>query len=401
MGLVQGFMEVTGMRDRLKFTISTIALALSSSVALAQEDETGFFAKADTTLAHDDNIYRVTDDLAQSDTYLSVAPELKLIGGFGKQRFELSYTGNYAKFADATDANFSDHDFKGKIKLDHTVKFNTRFEVGYQKEHEEPGAINRIQLNLAEYNKYEQKFWLAGIEYGQASAIGQISFNYRKTDKDYKNNNLDYLDFNSEQYTGRFTYRVAPKTRIYLEAAVTDFDYSTTQFAELDNRYKRYRAGVSWDFTNKLSGDFNIGYQDKNYLQESLRDISGLAYDGNVEWSVNSYTSVSVGARRESIDSSLEDTGGFLRNTVVLSASHDITELLSINLNTGYSVDELVFSSSREDERLSFNIGLDYEVFRYLKLGIFYSYEERDSTDPLADYKSNLVGINFTVSLDD
>ena len=138
------------MRNRSIFTISTIALALCSSMALAQEDETGFFAKADTTLAHDDNIYRVTDDLAQSDTYLSIAPELKFIGGFGKQRFEFSYTGDYSKFADASDADYTDHDVRAKIRLDHTLKLSTQFEAGYQKEHEEPGYINRIQLNITE-----------------------------------------------------------------------------------------------------------------------------------------------------------------------------------------------------------------------------------------------------------
>ena len=151
-------MEVTRMRNRTKFTLSTIALALCSSVAIAQEDETGFFAKADTTLAHDDNIYRVTDDLAQSDTYLSVAPELKLIGGIGKQRFELSYKGDYSKFSNLNDADYTDHDIRTKINFEHTIRLSSKFEAGYQKEHEDPGVIDRIQLNITEYNKYNQHY---------------------------------------------------------------------------------------------------------------------------------------------------------------------------------------------------------------------------------------------------
>ena len=116
------------MRNRTKFTFSTTALALCSSMALAQEDDTGFFAEINSTIAHDDNIYRVTDDLALTDTYLSVAPDLKLIGGFGKQRFELSYKGDYTKFADTSDADYTDHDIRAKIHFDHSLRFTSKFE---------------------------------------------------------------------------------------------------------------------------------------------------------------------------------------------------------------------------------------------------------------------------------
>ena len=389
------------MRNRSIFTISTIALALCSSMALAQEDETGFFAKADTTLAHDDNIYRVTDDLAQSDTYLSIAPELKLIGGFGKQRFELAYKGDYAKFADASDADYTDHDVRAKINFDHTLRFTSKFEAGYQKEHEDPGAIDRIQLNISEYNKFNQSYLLAGAAYGQESAIGRVALDYRRTDKDYSNNSLDFLDFVADQYTGRFTYRVAPKTRLYVEAVYTDYNYELINGFELDNTYKRYRAGFKWDFTNKLSGDINVGYQDRDYKLETLRDIDGLAYNGEVTWSVNTFTKIGMIARRESIDSSLEQTGGFLRTIYGASISHELTELLKLNADVGYGTDELVFSSAREDERFASQVTLEYSILRNITLGLSYTYEKRDSTNLLAEYKANIIGINVVFSLDD
>lgn len=394
-------MEVTRMRNRTKFTLSIIALALCSSVAIAQEDETGFFAKADTTIAHDDNIYRVTDDLAQSDTYLSVAPELKLIGGFGKQRFELNYTGDYSRFADNSDANFSDHDIRGNINLDHTIRFSSRFEAGYQKEHEEPGSINRIQLDITEYNKYEQRFFLAGLAYGQESSIGRISLNYRQTSKDYLNNDIDFLDYDSEQFTTRFTYRIAPKTKIYLEAMLSNFDYKPAESFELDNTFKRYRAGLTWDFTNKLTGDINIGFQDRDYDLDTIRDIDGLAYNGEITWSINSYTRIDIAAKRESVDSTLEEAGGFLRTSYSLSLKHSFTELLTFKADAGYATDELVFSSAREDNRYAYKVALEYDLLRYMKVGTFFSHEERDSTNLLAEYKANIIGLNVTISLDD
>ena len=388
------------MRNRSIYTISTIALALCSSMALAQEDETGFFAKADTTLAHDDNIYRVTSDLAQSDTFLSIAPELKLIGGFGKQRFELAYNGDYAKFADASDADYTDHDVRAKLNFEHTLRLSSKFEAGFQKEHEDPGTINRIQLNISEYNKYDQNFILAGLAYGQESAIGRFAVDYRRTEKDYTNNDLDFLDFVSDRYAARFTYRVAPKTRIYIESLITEYDYETINEFELDNTYKRYRAGLTWDFTNKLTGDLNIGYQDRDYELETLRDIDGLAYNGEITWSINTYTKLGFLAKRESIDSSLEQTGGFLRTTYGVSLKHEFSELLKIKADAGFGTDELVFSTAREDERFALRTALEYSVLRNLTIGLNYTYDQRESTDALAEYQANIIGLNVLVSMD-
>lgn len=394
-------MEVTGMRNRTKFTLSIIALALCTTSAIAQEDDTGFFAKADTTIAHDDNIFRVTNDIAQSDTYLSVAPELKLIGGFGKQRFELSYNGEYAKFADASDADYTDHNVRATINFEHTRRFSTNFEAGYQSEHEEPGSFNRIQLNITEFNKFNRLYLEAGAAFGQESAIGRFAIDYRRTEKNYTNNSLDFLDFVSNQYTARFTYRVAPKTRVYIESIFNDYDYDLVNGFELDNTYKRYRAGLTWDFTNKLTGDINVGYQDRDYELESLRDIDGLAYNGELTWSINTFTKLSLLAQRESIDSSLEQTGGFLRTTYGVSFSHELTELLKIIAEAGYGTDELVFSSAREDDRLTGQVSLEYALLRNVTVGLSYAYEERDSTDLLADYKANIVGLNVVFSLDE
>ena len=394
-------MEVTGMRNRSIFTISTIALALCSSMALAQEDETGFFAKADTTLAHDDNIYRVTDDLAQSDTFLSIAPELKLIGGFGKQRFELAYNGDYAKFADASGADYTDHDIRAKINFDHTLRFTSKFEAGYQKEHEEPGSINRIQLDITEYNKFTQNFVLAGLAYGAEEAIGRLSLNYRRTEKDYSTNDLDFLDYISNQYTGRFTYKIMGNTKLYFEAMVAELDYTPTSNFVLDNTYKRYRAGATWDFSSKLTGDVNIGYQDRDYDLDTIRDIEGIAFDGEITWKLNTYSSIVAIAKRESIDSSLEEAGGFLRTSYGLSISHKLTERLKLEADVGYSKDELVFSANRDDSRNAYELSLGYEVLQNVTIAALYSYEERDSTLAVADYKANIFALNVIVSLED
>ena len=388
------------MRNVNKLVLSALCAAISSNNLYAQETETGFFTDVETSLLHDDNIYRVTDELAQADNFISITPKLQFIGAIGKQRFDVTYSGDYAKFNDANDADFADHDLRGKIELEHTIRFGTSLEAGYQKEHEEPGSINRIQLNLSEYNKFDQNFVLARAYYGQESSIGRIELSYRKANKDYLNNGLDFLDSDLNQVTATFTYRVAPKTKIYIDALLADLDYEPGTNFELDNKFKRYRAGVTWNFTNKLTGDVNIGYQDRNYEQETLRDIDGLAYNGEVIWAINSYTSLAVEANRESIDSSIEQAGGFLRTSYSANLEHKLTSLLTLTVDVGYSTDELVFNTARQDDRSAYKVELDYEFMSNLSVGASYQFEKRESTVSTAEYKANIVALNLKYSLD-
>lgn len=389
------------MRNEAKFALSTLTLALVSQAVMAQEDTTGFSAEAKASIVHDDNIYRVTDELAQSDNYLSLAPKVELLGGYGKQRYEITYNGEYAKFSDAEEADYYDHDIRGEVNLEHTIRFSTRFGAGYESEHEDPGSINRIQLDITEYNQYNQNFLLAGFSYGRTDSIGVFTLNYRRTDKDYTNNDLDYLDSLTNQFTGRFTYRIAPKTKVYAEVVYSDLDYEPAATFELDNTFKRYQVGVNWDFTNKLTGDIRVGYQDRDYDAENIRDIDGLAYYGEISWAINTYTKLAVEARRASVDSSLEEAGGYLRTTYAVSLDHQLTERLKLTADAGYAKDELVFSASREDKRYAYEFGMEYSVLRNVIVGASYTYEERDSTDLLAIYKANVVGLNVKVALDD
>lgn len=381
--------------------LSTMTVAVLSFNASSQTNETGIFIRVDSNLSHDDNVYRVYDSLVQSDTFISVAPELKLVGGIGKQRFQVTYKGDYSKYADLSDADFADHDFRGKIYLDHTLRLNSSFEAGYLKEHENAGSIDRVQLNISEFNKYTLNFFGAGIAYGQESATGRLELSYRRTDQDYTNNNLDYLDSVSDRLSVRFTYRVGPKTKLYAEASTNDIDYTLSGALELDNSYRLYRAGLSWDFTNKLSGDINIGYQDRDYDQPLLRDINGIAYYGKVNWYINTYTSVELNASRESIDSSIENAGGFIRTSFGTNVKHELTELLSFTGTAGYSKDQLIFSSNREDERLAYQVGIEYSILRNLALSGTYTYQKRNSTVETADFKANTIGLSITYLMED
>lgn len=369
---------------------------LNFQVHAQEDDETGIFVTAETSLTYDDNIFRVIDSLKESDYSLNINPTVSAIGELKKHRFQVGYIGDYTKYSDISSADFSDHEIFARADFSHSTRLNTSLAISYQKEHEEPGGLNRIQLDIDEYNKYDQRYITAAVTYGSLDSIGKIDFSYDNVERDYKNNGLSYLSNNSQQFQGQFTYRIGNHTNVYLSAALTELDYDSSSFVELDNTYKRYQAGVNWDFTDKVSGNIYVGYQERNYDEEQLRDIDGLAYKGNITWMLNTYTHITFNATRESIDSSIQEAGGFLRTSYGAGLSHEITERLKFVTGYDYSNDELVYSSNRVDKRSFYNVGLEYSLLSSLDVAAKYQFEERDSSEELANYKANIIVVSAT-----
>ncbi len=387
-------------RDRfLLITLITLYAGLPYS-ANAATDEIGFNASSDIAIIKDNNIYRVVESLAQSDKYLRVSPEINLSSAYGKHRFSLIYNGDYAKFSSYDEANFDDHEIEATAILDHSQKLNSFYTAKYTSDHEEPGSLNRVQLGLTEYNKFDQKIFLAGLSYGTDESIGKITGNYQLSNKEYQEIELNYLNFDSQRLLLRFDYRLAAKTRAYISSIYSDYDYYPSPY-ELDNKFLQLKAGIIWDISNKLTGDINLGYQERNYRLEQLRDISGLAYDGNIEWAISSYTLFTVGATRQSIDSSIEQSGGFLRTSYSFSLSHEINKRFKIKADFGTAKDNLVSFQDREDKRDAYNLKLIYEFNQYLNVEPYFLFESRKSTEELAEFEAKVIGINLQFLLED
>ena len=385
-------MDVKAKR-RKSVGIFTLGLLLSTGESLAITDRLNVDVKA--SAIHVDNIFRVIDDLKVSDNYLQLVPNINYSFGTTKQNLYLEYKGDLAKFSEIESADFNDQALKVVLTNSHTSRFESNFEVYYEKEHENPASFNRIDLELKEFNKYKRKYLSAGISYGQKNSIGRLLINIQRVGKEYKKPELNYLNYNSDQISSRFNYRFSPKTLIYIKGMLMDFDYESVNIQDLDNQYQRYELGGEWDITEKVNIDAGAGYQIRNYDSENIRDIDGLAYNAKVEWKINTYTKLLLTANREALDSSLEESSGLLRTSIQSQLDHDITERTKLNIGFGYMKDDIASVQNRKDERKIVNLEFRYELARNLATSIEYVFEERISSELIAEFKSNTVGINL------
>jgi hypothetical protein len=389
------------MKNSNKKTILATIIAASITSVQINAQEAGFSAEVDSRLSYEDNILRAADANAVSDTSLVVAPELTLAGIIGKQRFTVKYKGEYANYFDNSDVNYTDHDIRIGADFDHSNRFTSSFDVQYKDKHEDVGDLNTIFTNLTEFNQFTQTQINGQVAYGRQDSFGQLVLRLGKTDREYDNNNQEFRSFDSDLISLAFYYRIAPRTRLLAEVNYQDYSYNPDAgFLDLDNKYKRYLVGVEWVLTNQLEGTVKVGYQDRNYRLDRLTDIDGLSYEANVDWKPNTFTTIGIVAKRESIDSSLEGVGGSLRTTYGLNVKHGFTELTKLEAGLGYSKDELVFGGNRQDTRNFAKLGVLHELLTWVELGANVSYEDRSSTQELADYEVTSVNITAKISFD-
>ena len=350
----------------------------------------------------DNNVYRTVDELSISDKAWLFKPNYQRYIYFGKSHIDFNYESEISKYNENDQLNYDDHNLNFKLLIDSSLRLNTIIEAGYIKEHEDPGAIDRIQYSLDSFNRYDRKDLRITTIYGRDDARGKITASYRTAEINYKNNDLDYLDNDNNQYLIKFNYVVKERLSFQLDALYSKADYvEREEVLLLDNEYHRIRFGLTWAFKEYFSTDFNIGYQSRQYDVEALNDTNGLSYDGNLDWNISQNSKFSILASRESVESSQENIGGFLRTSYSVRYENNLLERLKVHIEYGTSEDELVFSSSRRDEREAFQIGVNYTYTRSFSISSSYIREERSSNQYFANYSTDIFMINITFTTEE
>ncbi|WP_426370169.1 outer membrane beta-barrel protein [Pseudocolwellia sp. HL-MZ7] len=310
---------------------------------------------------------------------------------------------NFRLIKKNSNLNYNSHAIAAGTRLDHSHRINTEFKIGFDKSIEVPGTTNSSTQALTDFNKYENLSALGKFYYGQTNSIGQIVLGYRFNDRKYTNNGQSYRDVKQNQLSATFFYRIAPKTRILLQASTEKFGYydQSTSNGLIFNQSSdnnTFLTGIEWKATAKSTGIFKIGYQDKIYDDSRFNDISGLSYLLDMIWKPNTYTSIKLGASRQTTESAILNEGGFLTASYSLDVSHKITPRTIITAQYNISNDEIVSISSRTDKSNSIRLSLNHSLRNWLNISLSYKYQEKKSNVDIYNFKSNIIGLTLETS---
>lgn len=306
----------------------------------------------------------------------------------GSDRFTLSYHGNYGRYANSSADDYDNHE----VWLAGDKYFTSRARVGWGVGHlQSTDARGSTDVGvLSEPNRWHAPVVRAIGAYGAKDAIGRIEVEASMTQKRYENNlaQTQINDADLGMLSGRFFYRVMPKTSLVFELRNSSSNYILST-SNRDNTETRAYVGATWDITDKTSGTVKVGPASKKFKSSLYSDSTRASWEASVRWMPLTYSSLDLMAMRAPSDSTGQ--GDYLQNTsTTLIWNHRWTNAFSSRASVGSFGTDYV-NDPRADEITNYSLGGYLDVGKNLRLSVDYTRSLRSSNQANNDYRRNVV----------
>ena len=351
-------------------------------------------------VGYDDNIY-ATETAEKSSTKVIFNPSVQLKAEQGLNEYSVYYEITNGTYQDSSADNYTDHELSGRAYFDFNIRNRLELLAGYLKTHEDRGSGLNQGTN-ATINDAPIEYSVGSLqgtyEFGGKEAKGRIKLVAGVQDREYDNfrSQTESKDRQKINTSATFYYRVMPKTSLLFEVSNEDIDYDLATVT-LDSSERKYLLGATWDATAKTSGTLKFGYAEKNFDSAAREDADGISWELAMRWSPKSYSVIDVATSKEAEET--DGTGNYIDTTSLdLQWTHAWSDIWRTRVYYGVSNDEYV-ASAREDDQLSYGVGVDYDMRRWLNFGVDYIYSERESNQANLDYEKNTVYLTVQGSL--
>ena len=194
----------------------------------------------------------------------------------------------------------------------------------------------------------------------------------------------------------RVGYELSPALVPFLEATagLTNYDQTrdNTGYERSSQSYGA-KVGTQIDLGEKLRGEAAIGYLRKEYDDSRLSAVNAVSLDGNLVWSPQRGTNVSLGLRTTIEDFAGGAQGGWVSRELIAGLTQQLRSDLVARLTAGLERRSYLTSSLRDETEYLVGAGLTWSINRYLDFTTDISYE----TTPVTDNSTWRIGAGLTL----
>jgi hypothetical protein len=343
-----------------------------------------------------DNVF-LTKSNKESDFYYSVLPGVKVRARpIGRHNFYLDYDADISQFNEHTGADYVVQSLGAGLDLDLPRKFGirlgNRFTYGADLPDSEGDKTSQYYNNVARIE----------ASYAFLDRFG-IGLRYSHQFKDYERSRDEIDNFDTNTVGGMFRFRILRGTSALLEYTYSITDYRRDARARVENNYShRINSGITWDITAKTRGTVRGGYVQTTYHRIDREDDS-VYTSTNISHELTSHITISLIGIRSIFDTSNADDNiqfstSYVSTQVAARLKHTYRKFTT---NIG---GEYIFDDYRHDDLLVGRIwrgslSIDYQMQRWIKLGVKYRYTTLDSNFDTEDYDENLVAFFVGLTL--
>jgi hypothetical protein len=325
----------------------------------------------------------------ENSWYWVVAPELQVNSNWARHELTANLRGNYTSYDSIPSINRPSVDGKVNGRVDVTtltrIDLEGRFILGTDR----PGSPN-IQADLAwlpifttlggtagigqRFNRFE-----VALKGGVDRTVYQAShFMDGSTES---NDDRNYIQYSTVLRT---SYEVTPGIKPFTEvgADTRRHDVIPDRFGYFrDSNGVSAKAGSTFEFSRKLTGEIAAGYLTRSYADPRLVRLSGVLVDASLIWTATALTTVRLTARTTADETTLAGVSGSFTREAALQVDHAFRRWLLATLKFSRATDDYE-GSPRIDTRYLASAALVYMLNRDWQLKGEFREEWRTSNEP-------------------
>ena len=354
---------------------------------------------------YDNNVFASSDDETE-DFVTEINPNVILESDWANHSVRLELNAEQSLHASQSDEDVLDWTAAASTRID--VLTDTSVSVGflYGSLSEERGSADAIGT-AAEPTAYEEMGATIALNQSFNRLSSEVSAGY--TELDFDDTSLvgggvasnDDRDRSVMEVAVQVGYELVADTIVFLRGTYNVRDYDQeVPVAAVDRDSDGYEVvlGTSFELSSLATGEVFAGYQEQAFEDAGFAPVSNLAFGAAVDWFVTPLTTLRLRA-----DSAIEDTtsGGassFERRSASVGVDHEFLRNLIASADFEYAEEDFA-SSTRQDTTYDFELGVDYLINQAFSVGVFYGYEQRDSTVLGDGFSRNVAGVRVRSAL--
>ena len=392
-------------------TLSLVAAAVLASPAWALEpigyktaEGLLITPKLQISERWDDN-FRSLETNAESSFVTAIAPSINFNAKGKKSEFNLDFTAVQDIFHSSHGDDNLDRGAAATLALTFDRRNRLKLNAGFQHTEETSSLVQKFENDVSEQVD-------AGLLYGYGAetARGQIELGASTSRLGYANGlvlpggailNAD-RERDADQLKAILYAALAPKTKLLAEVRQTEFSYVTN--TTLDSTNLALLAGLKWDATAQTQGSIKVGTETKEFKKAGVAEADNSMWEVSVTWSPLSYSTFTLNSSSK-LDEGNNGARVVESQSTALDWSHQWLKRLSSKVGVSVASQDYIGApvvpggADRADELLSANLGVTYNMRRWLDLGLGYNFSENDSNAAARSFERNVVSLTVTASL--
>jgi hypothetical protein len=327
----------------------------------------------EVTGGYDTNPARVSN--GRASWFEVVAPELIARSDWERHELTATLRGSYTTYQSTPELDRPTFDgrFTGRVDVTRDMRLNLEgmLVVGT----DNPGSPN-VQAGLTRFPIYTT----LGGAFGVTQRFNRLDVTAKGTVERTQYQDSTFTDgttgsnqdrdFNRYGGTLRVAYDLMPGLKPFVEGGADTrvHDLAVDKFGiQRDSNGWYAKAGTTFEFSRKLTGEIAIGWLERAYKDPTLNQLSGFTLDASLVYAMSALTNIKFNAATVAAETTVPGTAGVFTRNAGVEVEHAFRRWLIGSLKFNYGFDDYV-GSDRKDDRFSVGVSLIYKINRVAQI---------------------------------